>query len=37
MDPRFLDMLEHARDHDVLAIGYRVDIDLDRFAQILFF
>ncbi len=34
MDPRLLDMLEDAGDRDVLAVADRVDIDLDRVAQI---
>ena len=34
MDPRFLDMLHHPGDGDVLAVADRVDVDLDRVAQI---
>ena len=34
MDPSLLDMLHHARDHDIRAVADRVDIDLDRVAQI---
>ena len=34
MDPCFLDMLEDPRDRDVGAVADRVDIDLDRIAQI---
>ena len=35
MNARLLDMLQHARDMHVGAVGDRVDIDLDRVAQIL--
>src|SRR3546814_10733145 len=35
MDAGFLDMLEHARNDDIGAVGDRVDIDLDRVTQIL--
>ena len=34
MDAGFLDMLEDARDRDVGAVADRVDVDLDRVAQI---
>ena len=34
MDARFLDMLEDARDHDIVAVANRVDIHLDGIAQI---
>ena len=34
MDPGFLDMLEDAGDRDLLAVADRVDVDLDRVAQI---
>ena len=34
MDARFLDMLEHAGHDDIGAVAQRVDIDLDRIAQI---
>ncbi len=30
MDAGFLDMLEHAGDHDIVAVADRVDVDLDR-------
>ena len=35
MDAGFLDMLEHARDHHLIAVAQRVDVDLDCVAQIL--
>ena len=35
MDPGLLDMLEHASDDDIGAVADRIDIDLDRVAQIL--
>ena len=35
MDARFLDMLHHPGDDDVAAVADRVDVDLDRVAQIL--
>ncbi len=35
MHAGFLDMLHHPGDHDVLAVRNRIDIDLDRVAQIL--
>ena len=34
MDPGLLDMLQDPRDRDVLAVADRIDIDLDRVAQI---
>ena len=34
MDPGLLDMLEDAGDRDLLAVADRVDVDLDRVAQI---
>src|SRR3546814_1499508 len=34
MDARFLDMLEHTRDDDGFAVGQRIDVHLDRVAQI---
>ncbi len=35
MDARFLDMLEHARHDDLVAVADRVHVHLDRVAQIL--
>eukprot|EP01136_Pigoraptor_vietnamica_P010232 Opistho-1_new@47646 len=35
MDARFLDMLQHAGHEHIVAIAQRIDIDLDRVAQIL--
>src|SRR3546814_2257910 len=34
MDPGFLDMLKHARNHNIGAVAQGIDIDLDRIAQI---
>ena len=34
MDSGFLDMLHHAADEDVLSVGERIDIDLDRIGEI---
>ena len=34
MDAGFLDMLHDAGDEDLVAVGERVDIDLDRVLQI---
>src|SRR3546814_2770434 len=34
MDARFLDMLEQTRDDDGFAVGQRIDVNLDRVAQI---